>query len=132
MKTVVSLIVFVTCSVFVMTGCSTTEGTAPSPLQSSTIPKEFHGKWTHHSTGLHPAGGEEPWVLAAKTFQAHETYADVRSVTIHGSDAITVILDVSSEGEEYTEERYLELSRDGNRLVMKVAEGGPASLYRVR
>lgn len=132
MKAVISIIVFVICSVLVMTGCSTTEGTAPSPVQSLTIPEEFHGKWTLYSSGLHPARGEQPWVLAAKTFQAHETYADVRSVIIHGSDAITVILDVSSEGTEFTDEKYLELSRNQNRLVMKGTEGGLLSLYRIR
>jgi hypothetical protein len=109
-----------------------TERTVKSPRLSPIIPAGFHGTWTHHSAGLHPRG-EEPWVLTGKTFQAHETYADVRFVIIHGSHAITVILNAASEGEEWTEEKYLKLSQNGNRLEMKRTEGAESGLvlYRV-
>ena len=123
-----------------MTGCTapsdTTTATATTtmPKHSATIPSSFQGTWTDNPSGLHPPGGEEPWVLSAKTIEAHETYGVVRSVTIHGDNAITVIQDVDTEGEgpEFTDEDYFELSTDGNRLEMIWTEGGSLMLYRVR
>ena len=108
------------------------ETTVKNPKLSPIIPVGFQGTWTLNATGLHPAGGEEPWVLAAKTFRAHETYADVRFVIIHGSDAITLVLDVSSEGEEFTEEKYLKLAQNGNRLEMKRTEGAESGFFLYR
>ncbi|MDA7881417.1 hypothetical protein N9A94_03855 [Akkermansiaceae bacterium] len=133
MKYASSLSLVLLTTVLALTACSPiNDPTTTTPKLSATIPAQFHGTWTHNTSGLHPVGGEEPYVLTADKVQSHETYGDVRSVTILGDAAITVVQDVSSEGTEWTDETHFKLSPDGSRLEIKGSEGAPVTLYRVR
>ena len=132
MKLALPLAAALVMSALGITGCAAPSDATTTPRLSATVPSSFHGTWTHNPSGVHPPGGEEPWVLSAKSIQAHETYGEVRSVTIHGDNAITVIQDVFAEGTEFSDEKYFKLSPDSNRLDMKGTEGDPLTLYRVR
>lgn len=114
-----------------ISACSSVNDPATTPRQSLTIPPSFHGTWTHNASGIHPAGGENPWVISASTVQAHESKGRVRSVKIHGSNEITVIQEVSAEGTEYTEQTHFSLSSDGRSLEIGTAQGGLIKLFRV-
>ena len=117
-------------SALAMTGCSTAGHSTTATRISTAIPPAFHGTWTHNQSGHHPLG-EDPLVLSTKTLKEHETYGDVRSVSIHSENEITVVLDVSAEGDEFSDERSFRLSPDGSRLDMK-SDGFVLPLYRVK
>ena len=113
-------------------GCSGMNGSGGGVKESSSIPKEFHGTWTWNEDGVHPAGGEDPWTISAKSLGAHESSGKILSVEVHGASEIVVKMEVFAEGERYEEENCLKLSSDGNVLTIEDEEGHPIKLYRVK
>lgn len=122
-----------------LAACVTTDvSTAPSGATgghpvTATIPAKFQGTWTISKSGKHPTGGEGPTVIGATTWQGHESYGRARSVQIVSENEVTVTLAMTGEGEEWTDQRRLRLSPDGNAMTVSATNSqSNHSLYRVR
>jgi hypothetical protein len=90
--------------------------TTPPPTEASSIPERFQGAWASDETACTTAGHESRLVVAADSLGFHESRGPVKEVTINGDD-LTVVTQLTGEGETREATHHFNLADGGNRLT---------------
>jgi hypothetical protein len=105
---------------------SRAEGTrAVSP--AAVIPAAFRGEWNTDPAACGTGLSDSRLRVETRHLRFYESDAEVRSVTVHNSRAITVQASFSGEGQTWSDEARFVLSRSGNELT-----SGDLTRYRCR
>lgn len=129
----------IVCS-FIAVGCSHSQvspgqsSAAALPVNLTSIPHQFHGVWTHESSGVHPREAELPMVVGARKLEGHEWGGDAVFVVSRGSNDITITVEGWAEGDPFRFQERWQLSEDGSsmRVTSLGDSAGSRTLYRAR
>jgi hypothetical protein len=84
----------------------------------STIPVHFHGNWAGSYQACQKQRGDDTRLkITANTLEFYESKGTVQEVVTHSKQKITVVAQMSGEGQTWKTTTPLQLSPDGKRIT---------------
>ncbi|MGQ4659524.1 hypothetical protein [Lysobacter sp. F6437] len=94
-----------------------TEPRTPAPAEASTVPERFQGEWNSTPADCGTANNPSRLRIGADDIRFHESSGTITSVTVSDESDITLVADMTGEGEVFESTHAFELSDDGNTLT---------------
>ena len=86
---------------------------------TATIPPQFHGLWDGYAQACELSSSDMRLSVDASQLRFWETFGSVRSVARIDDQTISARVKSTSEGESWTENVRMTLSRDGTALTIR-------------
>lgn len=94
-----------------------TESRVPVAAETSTVPERFQGEWNSTPADCGTANNPSRLQIGAEDIRFHESSGTFTTVSVDGESGITLVADMTGEGEVFESTYGFQLSDDGNTLT---------------
>ena len=93
------------------------EPQAPAPAETAAVPERFQGEWNNTPADCGTANNPSRLRIGADDIRFHESSGTITSVTVNDGSDITLVADMTGEGEVFQSTHSFSLSDGGDTLT---------------